>query len=205
MGRNCLVTAVLIVNNVILAQDTGAKLDAVLTEAAGQLKFTGTALVAKGGKIFLEKGYGMAEVELDVPNTPAMKFRLGSITKQFTAAAIMQLQEQGKLSVSDLACKYIEDCPEAWKTVTIHHLLTHTSGIPSYTGMPEFPKPQMMRMPLKPLEILMLTSKKNLDFKPGEGYLYDNSGYIFLGCIIEKVAGVSYAEYLKSTSLSRWE
>ena len=189
---------ILLLAGAVYAQDTGARMDDVLSSAASQKRFMGTALVARGGKIILEKGYGMADIELEVPNTPDRKFRLGSITKQFTAAAIMQLQERGKLSVSDLACKFIDDCPEAWKAVTIHHLLSHTSGIPSYTSMPEFPKPQFMRLPLKPLEILMLTRNKPLDFQPGEGYLYDNTGYLFLGCIIEKVTGGSYAKYLQT-------
>ena len=179
------------------AQDVESKLDQVLAAAASQQRFMGTALVAKGGKIILEKGYGMADIELDVPNTPDKKFRLGSITKQFTATAIMQLQEQEKLSVADAACKYLDDCPEAWKAVTIHHLMSHTSGIPSYTSMPEFPKPQFMRVPLKPLEIVMLSRNKPMDFMPGEGWLYDNTGYLLLGYIIERVTGGTYASYLQ--------
>ena len=96
----------------------------------------------------LENGYGLANIELDVPNSPATKFRLGSITKQFTATAIMQLQEQGKLSVTDTACKYFDSCPDTWKAITIHQLLSHTSGIPSYTEDKEFTKPRFMRVPL---------------------------------------------------------
>lgn len=87
-----------------------------------------------------------------------------TITKQFTATAIMQLQEQGKLSVTDRACKFLDDCPDAWKAVTIHHLLSRTSGIPSYTAMPGFSKPQFMRAPLKLLEIVMVSKRKRLDF-----------------------------------------
>jgi len=153
--------------------------------------------VAKGGKVLLEKGYGMANIELGVPNGPDTKFRLGSITKQFTSAAILQLEEQGKLSVNDLACKYVPECPDTWKTITIHQLLTHTSGIPSYTDGGEFMKPAMMRIPRTPLEVLLLTNDKSLEFQPGEKYKYDNSGYIFLGVIIEKVSGEKYADYLR--------
>jgi CubicO group peptidase (beta-lactamase class C family) len=179
------------------AQDVAAKLDAVLSGYQKNRAFIGSALIAKGGKVILEKGYGMSNVELDVPNGPDTKFRLGSITKQFTATAILQLEEQGKLSVTDTACKYLPECPETWKAITIHQLLSHTSGIPSYTDGPEFAKPKMMRIPLKPVEILMLTKDKPLEFQPGEKWKYDNSGYIFLGVIVEKVSGEKYADYLK--------
>jgi D-alanyl-D-alanine carboxypeptidase len=179
------------------AQDLAAKLDTLLTGYQKNRAFIGSALIAKGGKVIFEKGYGMANVELDVPNGPDTKFRLGSITKQFTATAILQLEEQGKLSVTDTACKYLAECPESWKAVTIHQLLSHTSGIPSYTDGPEFAQPKMMRIPLKPVEILMLTKDKPLEFQPGEKWKYDNSGYIFLGVIIEKVSGEKYADYMK--------
>jgi len=178
------------------AQDLAAKLDAFVSGYQKDRAFIGTVLVAKGGKVIFEKGYGMANIELDVSNGPDTKFRLGSITKQFTATAILQLQEQGKLSVTDAACKYLPECPDTWKAITIHQLLSHTSGIPSYTDGPEFAQPKMMRIPLKPVEILMLTKDKPLEFQPGEKWKYDNSGYIFLGVIIEKVSGEKYADYL---------
>jgi D-alanyl-D-alanine carboxypeptidase len=179
------------------AQNLASKLDTFLSGYQKNRAFIGSALIAKGGKVIFEKGYGLANVELDVPNGPDTKFRLGSITKQFTATAILQLEEQGKLSVTDTACKYLPECPESWKAITIHQLLSHTSGIPSYTEGPEFAKPKMMRIPLKPVEILMLSKDKPLEFQPGEKWKYDNSGYIFLGVIIEKVSGETYAEYLK--------
>ncbi len=198
LTRFLIITALLLAFvSATAAQDLTAKMDEYV-QAQGKSKgFMGTALVAKGGKILLDKGYGFASIELKVLNTPANKFRLGSITKQFTASLILQLQEQSKLSVSDLACKYVDNCPDSWKPITIHQLLTHTSGIPSYTGMLTFATPKFMRIPLTPLDILMLTRDKPLDFPPGEKMLYDNSGYIFLGCIIEKVTGQKYASYLK--------
>jgi D-alanyl-D-alanine carboxypeptidase len=177
--------------------DVAAKLDRVLRAHQEYRKFMGAALVAKDGKVLLEKGYGMANLELDVPNTPATKFRLGSITKQFTATAVLQLEEQGKLATSDLACKYVDACPDTWKAITIHHLLTHTSGIPSYTTREFMSKPQNVRVPLTPVEILMLSKDKPLEFEPGAKWNYDNSGYIFLGAIIEKVSGEKYADYLR--------
>src|SRR3981081_3720763 len=142
------------------AQDLSAKLESLLSGYQKNRAFIGSALIAKDGKVILEKGYGLANIELFVPNGPDTKFRLGSITKQFTATAILQLEEQGKLSVNDSACKYLPECPENWKAITIHQLLSHTSGIPSYTDGPEFAQPKMMRIPLKPVEILMLTKDK---------------------------------------------
>jgi D-alanyl-D-alanine carboxypeptidase len=159
--------------------------------------FMGSVLLAKDGKIVLEKGYGFANLEWDVPNTPDTKFRLGSITKQFTATAILQLIEADKLHLEDPACNFIPECPESWKPVTIHHLLNHTSGIPSYTGLPGFFTPKQSRIPLSPLEVVMLTKGMKLDFQPGEDWKYNNTGYVLLGHIIEKVSGVKYDAYLK--------
>jgi D-alanyl-D-alanine carboxypeptidase len=190
--------AVLCAAAAVPAQDLATKMDEYLQAYTKLNRFMGAALVARGGKIVLDKGYGYANLELKAPNTPDNKFRLGSITKQFTATAVMQLQESGKLSVNDPVCKYVESCPEAWKPITIHHLLTHTSGIPSYTGFPDFAKPKMMRMPLSPLEIVLLSKDKPLDFPPGEKWSYDNTGYVFLGYIIEKVSGEKYAAYLQN-------
>src|SRR5262252_2976169 len=101
-------------------------------------QFMGSVLVAEDGKILFDKSYGFANLEWQVPNTPTTKFRLGSITKQFTAASILLLEERGKLKVEDPVKKYMPDAPAAWDKVTIFHVLTHTSGIPSFTGFPEF-------------------------------------------------------------------
>src|SRR5262249_27730728 len=106
-----------------------SKLDEYLSAAAKQ-GFTGSALISRDGKVIFSKGYGLANIELDVPNTPQTKFRLGSITKQFNAASILLLQERGKLSVQDPICKYFDNCPSAWTEITIHHLLSHTGGVP---------------------------------------------------------------------------
>src|SRR6476469_415461 len=101
-------------------------------------KFMGTVLVAQDGKVLFDKGYGFANLEWEVPNTPTTKFRLGSITKQFTAASILLLEERGKLNVDDPVKKYLPDSPAAWDKITIFHLLTHTSGIPSFTSFPDY-------------------------------------------------------------------
>jgi len=100
--------------------------------------FMGSVLVARGNEVILDKGYGFANLEWDIPNSPSTKFRLGSITKQFTAASILLLEERGKLSVSDPVKKYMPDAPAAWDKITIFNLLTHTSGIPNFTSFPDY-------------------------------------------------------------------
>jgi D-alanyl-D-alanine carboxypeptidase len=190
------ISVFLLIGAVGFAQET-ARMEEFLRAQSQYRGFIGSVLVAKGGKVILEKGYGMANVEWDIPNSPETKFRLGSITKQFTATSILQLQEAGKLKIEDTGCQYVENCPEAWKIITIHQLLNHTSGIHSYTDTPDFPKPKFMRVPLSPVEVLMLTRDTPLDFDPGTKWKYDNSGYIFLGAIIEKVSGEKYGEYLQ--------
>src|SRR5262249_11867074 len=183
-----------------LAQEAApiaSKLDEYLSAAAKQ-GFTGSALVARDGKGIFSKGYGMAKAEWDVPNTAQTKFRLGSITKQFTAASILLLQERGKLSVQDPVCKYIAECPKAWEPITIHHLLTHTSGIPSYTEVKtpeEFRKLSLMSV--TPAGFVDSFKSKPLEFSAGEKMKYNNSGYFMLGYIIEKVSGKSYEAFLQ--------
>jgi CubicO group peptidase (beta-lactamase class C family) len=184
----------------VLSQDgapLASKFDEYLSAAAKQ-GFTGSALVARDGKVIISRGYGMANVEWDIPNTPQTKFRLGSITKQFTAASILLLQERGKLNVQDPVCKYVTDCPKAWEPVTIHHLLTHTSGIPSYTDVKspeEFRKMSLTQV--TPAGFVDSFKSKPLEFAVGEKMKYNNSGYFMLGYIIEKVSGQSYEAFLQ--------
>jgi len=173
------------------------KFDEYLSAAVKQ-GFTGAALIARDGKVIFSRGYGMANAEWDIPNTPQTKFRLGSITKQFTAASILLLQERGKLSVQDPICKYVADCPKAWEPVTIHHLLTHTSGIPSYTDVKspeEFRKLSLMTV--TPAGFVDSFKAKPLEFPVGEKMKYDNSGYFLLGYIIEKISSQSYEAFLQ--------
>ncbi|MGE0129809.1 MAG: serine hydrolase [Blastocatellales bacterium] len=184
-----------------LAQEAApitSKLDEYLSAAAKQ-GFTGSALVARDGKVIFSKGYGMANAEWDIPNTPQTKFRLGSITKQFAAASILLLQERGKLSVQDSVCKYVENCPAAWSGITIHHLLTHTSGIPNFTSFPDYPKTMMIPVTMESL--IARFKDRPLDFKIGEKMSYSNSGYVLLGHIIEKAAGESYENFLQKNIL----
>ncbi len=155
--------------------------------------FSGSILIAKDGKTLVSKGYGMANLEYDIPNTPHTKFRLASVTKQFTTMAILMLQEQGKLNVEDPICRYLPDCPKAWNEITIRHLMTNTSGIPDFVNLLSL---EMRRLPSPPLTTIALVKDKDLEFKPGERFSYSNSGYIILGFIIEKVSGKSYESFL---------
>lgn len=157
--------------------------------------FGGSVLIAQGGNILVSKGYGMANLEHDVPNTPQTKFRLGSVTKQFTAMAILLLQEQGQLSVQDPICDYIPGCPEAWQPITIHHLLTHSSGIPDFTGFPDYQETMALESTVE--DTLKRFRDKPLDFTPGARMGYSNSGYVVLGYIIEQVSGTHYGVYLR--------
>lgn len=161
--------------------------------------FSGTVLIARDGKILFSRGYGMANLELDVSNTPQTKFRLGSITKQFTAMAVLILQEQGKLNVHDKVKKYLPDAPAAWDEITIHHLLTHTSGIPNYSALPDFYKTLPDRVTLK--RLIGRFKDRPLDFPPGAKFRYSNSGYVVLGQVIETASGQSYATFLRQAVL----
>lgn len=152
-------------------------------------------LIVENGKVLLRKGYGMANVELGVPIQPEMVFEIASVTKQFTAAAILMLQERGKLSVEDDITKHLPDYPTHGQKITIHHLLTHTSGIPNFTALPEW-RPRM-REDMTVQQIIDMFKDKPLDFKPEETVSYSNSGYILLGAIIEKASGKSYEDFIE--------
>ena len=156
----------------------------------------GAAVIAiKDGQVVFRKGYGMANLELGVAIEPDMIFRIGSITKQFTAVATLMLMEQGKLSLSDEITKFLPDYPTQGHKITVEHLLTHTSGIKSYTGMPEW-RP-LWRKDLKMTELIDLFKDKPMEFAPGAGWNYNNSAYVLLGAIIEKASGQSYADFVE--------
>ncbi len=179
----------------VTSQALATRVDEYVNGLVKQNRFSGAILLARDGRVLLSKGYGMANLEDETPNTPQTKFRLGSLTKQFTAAAILLLQERGKLSVQDAVCKYVENCPAAWQAITVHHLLTHTSGIPNMTSFPEFQKAKFF--PMTPLESIAMFKDKALEFAPGEKFNYSNSGYILLGYIVERAAGKPYADFLR--------
>jgi len=157
-------------------------------------KFSGSILIAQKGQVLLSEGYGMANYELDVANTAKTIFRIGSVTKQFTATAIMQLQEKGLLNVDDPLKKYIADYPNGEK-ITLHHLLTHTSGIVNVSSVPEHQQNLILPTPLE--KVILSFKGLPLEFTPGEKFKYCNSGYHLLGYIIEKVSGKSYGDFLE--------
>jgi len=179
----------------VASPELPARVDDYLNGLVKQNRFSGAILLSRDGKVLLSKGYGMANLEDETPNTPQTKFRLGSLTKQFTAVAVLKLQEQGKLIVQDPVCKYVQNCPAAWQTITIHHLLTHTSGIPNMTSFSEFRRIKFF--PMTPLDGIAMFKDKALEFAPGEKFNYSNSGYLLLGYIIERASGKTYAEWLR--------
>lgn len=182
-------------NSFINAQTTDTRFEDYMNAAVKLERFNGYVLIAKDGKTVFSKGYGMANYEDEVPNTLHTKFRLASITKSFTAIAVLMLQEKGKLSLQDSVCKYLTDCPEAWKPITIQHLLSHTSGIPDYVATPNFMNTISLRITND--ELIASFKNKPLMFASGENFSYSNSNYILLGQIIEKVSGVPYRVFIQ--------
>lgn len=171
------------------------KLDTYLNTLQSTDNFHGSVLVAQNKKIILDKGYGKSDFEQNIQNTPNTTFPIGSMTKQFTAMAIMQLVERGLISVSDPISKYIPDFPNG-NIITIENLLTHSSGIVNCTDLPQFWN--MSQDSLKDInKVIDLFKNKPLEFKPGTNFSYSNSGYILLGYIITKVSGMSYGDYLQ--------
>lgn len=174
-----------------------AKIDEVMTLASKYGLFNGSVLVAENGKVIYKKGLGLANMEWNIPNTPETRFRLGSITKQFTATLILQLVEQGKVKLDGKLSDYLPDYrKDIGQKVTVHQLLNHTSGIPSYTGLPGFFN-EISRDPYSVGDFVKKYASNDLQFEPGTKFSYNNSGYFLLGAIIEKVTGQPYERVLK--------
>ena len=175
--------------------------DNYFSELVENDKFSGAILVSDKGEIIISKGFGMANYELYVPNTPKTKFRIGSVTKQFTAVAIMQLCENGLLNLDDTLDEFISDYPKGDK-VTIHHLLSHTSGIFNHTSIEVFLK-NIMRNNHSVDDLIKEFKNLPYDFEPGAKYSYSNSGFILLGYIIEKISKQSYNQYLQENIFNK--
>ena len=173
----------------------GARLEQVANSYTANNAFMGTVLVANGDQLLLDKGYGMAVLEWNIPNTPDTKFRLGSLTKQFTATLILLMQQDGKLNINDPVSKYLPDAPKAWEKITLANLLGHTSGIPNFTGFKEFGAWAASAHTWD--ETYAFFKDKSLDFEPGTKYEYSNSNYEVLGGILEKVSGKKYDDLLR--------
>jgi CubicO group peptidase (beta-lactamase class C family) len=170
--------------------DLATRIDTFINRLMKQGVFSGVVFVAKKSEVLFAQAYGLADRERGTPNTLATRFQIASITKQFTAAAILMLQAEGKLNVKDKACAYIKPCPEAWAEVTIHQMLTHTAGMPLY--FPDETRPATAE------DLLASFRDKPLIFAPGDHFEYSNSGYVVLGAIIEQVSGQPYGDFLQA-------
>lgn len=193
--RSAIATAALAFAGIAHAQDT-ERMDQIVQQLVEARQFMGSVLVAKGDQIVFNKAYGSANLEWDVANTPTTKYRIGSITKQFTAVSILLLEERGKLKLDDPVKKHFAGAPAAWDGVTLKHLLSHTSGVASFTSFPKYPK--LKQFQTSAAELIGLFKDKPLEFAPGEKWVYSNSGYVLLGYIIEKASGMSYAEFVQA-------
>ena len=183
---------------VATAQDKAQKIDELLKNYYDYGQFNGSVLVAEKGKVIYAKGFGMANMEWAIPNQPDTKFRIGSVTKQFTAALILQLVEAGKIKLDGKITDYLSDYrKDTGDKITVHQLLNHTSGIPSYTSQANF-FAEVSRDPSSVTDFVKKHASGELEFEPGTKFNYNNSGYFLLGAIIEKVTGKSYESVLKT-------
>jgi CubicO group peptidase (beta-lactamase class C family) len=176
------------------AQDV-ARMEQLIQARVDNKTFMGSVLVARGDEVVLSKGYGSANLEWNIANTPATKFRLGSVTKQFTAAAILLLAERGKLAIEDPLAKHWPSAPAAWNGITLFHLLTHSSGIANVTSDSDFAQWKMHAS--TPEQTIAHVHDKPLELKPGERMSYSNSNYVLLGLIVERLSGQSYADFMR--------
>lgn len=177
----------------------GRAADQLMQREVARGHFSGTVLISRDNKVLFAKGYGLANVDWEVPNSRDTKFEIGSITKPFTATLILQLEQQRKLALSDRVCTYLEACPPAWSPVTLHHLLSHTSGIYNLTLAPDFALEHVV--PQTREQILSRIRAYPLAFTPGEKFEYSNSNYFLLAMVIEKVTGQSYENVLRQRIL----
>lgn len=175
-----------------------AEMEAFLQAHTDHRQFMGTVMVVRDGETLLNLGYGMADLSQEIPNTPQTRFRIGSVSKQFTAAAILQLQDRGLLDVQAPVKTYLPDYPH--KTVTLHHLLTHTAGLPNLTSTPEYF--EWMQRPATLEELIARFRDLPLEFEPGSQHRYSNSGYVLLTQVIEILSGQSYDDYVQDNLLT---
>ncbi|WP_375746644.1 serine hydrolase [Corallococcus interemptor] len=173
------------------------ELDRLLTQYHQLRQFNGAALVANEKGVVLKKAYGQANFEWNVPNTPDTKFRLASVSKQFTAMVILQLVAEGKLKLEDTVASALPDYrQDTGSRITVAHLLNHTSGLPNYTSLPDF-FARDSRVPYPVADFVKRFASGDLEFEPGSKFAYSNSGYFLLGAIIERVTGKTYAQAVR--------
>ena len=159
--------------------------------------FSGTVLVGYGDEVVFEQACGLADVQNQTPAAADTIFRIGSVTKPVTAAVVLQLHDDGVLSIAEHISEHVRDLPSSWAAITIHQLLTHTSGIPSYTHLPDYRA--FANLPSTPETILERVKGLHLQFRPGERFAYSNSGYVLLGLLLERLSGKSYTALLQET------
>lgn len=178
----------------------GREMEKLIQLEISRAHFSGVVLVSRDGKILFEKAYGLANAEWGVANTTNTKFEIGSITKPFTAILVMQLEQEGRLALNDPICKYLTPCPAEWALITVHHLLSQTSGIFNFDWKTKDVEIQRMTRSTRE-EISQKRRIGSLTFAPGEKYEYNNSNYYFLGLVIEQVTGQPYATVLRQRIL----
>lgn len=181
-------------------QDRVLSLDEYVSAYASANLFSGVVLVADNGKILLRKGYGLADREHNIANTPTGRFDIGSVAKTFTSTTVLMLVDQRRLSLEDPICRYLDGCPPQWQPVTIRHLLTHTSGIRNYTELPDFYELRALASYLA--KALAEIRALPLDFPPGQRFAYSNTGYLLLHRVVEKASGESYEHFLRTSILT---
>ena len=176
------------------AADLEQAVDAIANQAVAKKSAVGLSVgVARGDAVLLAKGYGLANIELAVPASARTVYRIGSISKQFTASAILLLVEEGKVSLDDELTRYLPEFPTQGHTLTVRHLLQHTCGIKSFTGLPSYRKE--MQLDLSHEQMLAKFQDEPFDFAPGEKFRYCNSAYYLLGMIVEKASGKTYQQF----------
>jgi CubicO group peptidase (beta-lactamase class C family) len=175
--------------------DLASAIESIVNAPIKSGKVAGMSVaVAQHGRTLLSQGYGLADLELNVPTPAGASYEIGSVTKQFTAAAILLLAERGQLAVDDEITKFLPDYPTHGKRITIRHLLTHTSGIKGYTELPDFREWSVQKKPRE--SFVKIFADPPLDFDPGAALVYNNSGFFLLGLIIEKVTGSTYGDFV---------
>ncbi|WP_374174975.1 serine hydrolase domain-containing protein [Flavobacterium tructae] len=188
------IVSFLLFHSFVFAQSLKTKIDQLIASKFQPENPGAVFLAVKKGEVVYRKAFGMANLEMDIKMKPESVFEIGSMTKQFTAVAVLMLAEQGKLKLDDEITKFIPDYPTNGNKITLHHLLTHTSGIKDFTGIKAIK--DIARRDLSPKELVDFFKNEPVDFKPGEQYKYCNSGYVLLGYIIEIVSGQTYEEFV---------
>ncbi len=183
------------------AEDFAERADALVAPYIEAGLFSGVILVAKDGQPVFRRAYGLADREWEIPNTPQTHFRIGSLTKAFTAAAVLKLAEAGRLGLDDSVRRWVPAVPEAWAGVNLRHLLQHRSGIINFTALPNY-YDQIARVDHTPAQIVALAAGDRLLFPPGERFEYSNTNYVLLGMVIEAASGQSYEVYLREKILA---